>query len=240
MDYFFDEKNYLAKFKPKNNDNFFIFVPIVIILLLGLAVFLNQQNKTTYNFYFIEIENVLNYSKANTLAQQLQTEGEAGFIYFDGSYHVFSKFCLDEKSADTELKNAIKKYPLSKLFKFSTTPKTLSKLSKKQSQSAKEISAQMSCLVNKISTLNFNFVSGTSTLVETKLGYVNLYENFSKIKDEFKNLSKHELAENMKTYLENISSDLSSLTKEDEINKTNLQFYLADIVINYNSFLECF
>ena len=89
LNYSYNSSYYVNKNKKQVSITILIFL---IIILLAVAVFLIEKKEKKTYFYFLQANEFLNYKDASNLAYELQSKQGAGYIYYDGSYHVIISY----------------------------------------------------------------------------------------------------------------------------------------------------
>ena len=116
MDYYtFNQKNYRASLN-KNTKAFFPITIVVIIFLIGLAIFFKTEDKNQYNFYFVQIDSFSNYSSADELKNQLQKHNTLSYIHFDDKYRVLVSFYPTKKQAENVAERLRESYKNTTIF----------------------------------------------------------------------------------------------------------------------------
>ena len=118
QEYQFNYKEYNKKIYRSSGGGSIAVMVFVIIVLIGLAFFLTKQNiKHKKNeFYFVEINKCLTYKDASDLSIEIQSRAGAGYVFFDGSYHVLANFYLNKADAESVCENLKPDYPTCKVF----------------------------------------------------------------------------------------------------------------------------
>ena len=235
---------YQYKKRINNNLKFnFSVIFILIILLLGMAIYLKPSEKKL-NFYFVEIASFQTYSKASTLANEIKQQHGAGYIYYDYNYKVLATYFTSKSDAEKVVSNLVESYPNAKVYTLQVTKKLkLKSLNKQQVEIVGKLNSKLQETINILSNasmlldkqeLSLNkFIHQTNEILNS---FSDLYENFLNL---FKQNSTHNVT---KEHLENIQTNLTHLTnvKDEQYLHNNLKFKLIDIVINFANFLKCF
>ena len=243
QNYVFNYGDYNKKIHKPTQGGMCVIV-FIIICLLGVACFLNQTKPSYNQFYFVEIKNFLTYKDATNLATEIQAKNGAGYVYFDGSYHVLASFYPTKKEAETVCNNLKNDYPSSQVFELNYNKLSKFKnLSQNQNNAISAVNLNLynaienlySCII-KYDTSNIGENELAQTLNKLHSAYKDEYNNFLA---QFSNNSKYNKA---KTNLEDINStlnNLSNVTSEQNISY-KLKYNAIKIVVDYSSFLSCF
>lgn len=241
-DYIFNYDQYKKTINKKNNFNFSVMF-IVIILLLGLCVFLYPKQTNTLNFYFVEIDNFQTYNKANSLANEIKNSGGAGYVYFDGTYHVLASFYSNYKSAEKVVNNLKTDYKSATVFTIETYKFTdKKKLNSSQNKSIKNFLDSTYTMILNLEKLNTNFDKKSLQIEELNIHIKNNQKEFDKayssLMEDLKNNSKFNF---IKEYLVQMKSSLSNLSNlENNTASSTLRYETVKLVINRIQFLSCF
>lgn len=239
--YVFDSKKYKSSITSKNNFHFSIMF-FVIIILLGACVFLQPKQTEMLEFYFIEIDKFQTYQNALNLSQEINSVGGAGYIYFDGKYHVLASFYSDYDNAETVLESLKNDYPSSNILTISTKPYSLkSNLKSIQNSAVENVINKSEDLVIQVEQLSNKYDRDEVTLSSLQLQLKNLYDDFHSSYDnfmtQFKTNSKYNVA---KDHLSKMQKSISTLSNESGLTTANLRYELVSFVINRCQFLSCF
>ena len=241
-DYIFNYDQYKKTINKKNGFNFSVMF-IVIILLLGLCVFLYPKQTNTLNFYFVEIDNFQTYNKANSLANEIKNSGGAGYVYFDGTYHVLASFYSNYKSAEKVVNNLKSDYKNATVFNIETYKFTdKKKLNSSQNKSIKNFLDTTHTMILNLEKLNTNFDKKSLQIEELKIHIKNNQEEFnnvySSLIEDLKNNSKFNFIKEYLVQMKNSLSNLSNL--ENNTASSTLRYETVKLVINRIQFLSCF
>ncbi len=234
-------QTFKRKYKTRKGITFTALI-ILTILLVGLAVFLIQTSEKKVEFYFIQAGVYLNYREALSLAQELQAKQGAGYVYYDGSYHILISFYPEKADAESVLNNLKVDYPNASVLTLSETA-----FKKNSSFTADENDAIYDLITN-----NNTFIRQTYNqlllLDKSEISASVLQSNLRKISDDFeKNY------ENFKKNLKNNANftlfnkilyeilesykNLCEITK-NEFQPYELKYELIKVVCNHVSFLS--
>jgi len=105
------------RINSKNNKFSFKFFIIFLIIIVFIGIFTAIKPLKTKNikFFYVEINSFLNYKEANKLANSVQEQGGAGYIYYDGKYHVLTSLYLKKEDANKVKENLTKDFPTCKI-----------------------------------------------------------------------------------------------------------------------------
>lgn len=241
-DYIF---NYYQYKKSINKNNFFsfVFIFLVIILLLSACIFLKPKQTKITEFYFIEIEKFPTYQNALILSEKIASQGGAGYIFFDTTYHVFASFYSNKKDAENVLKNVLPEYKNSCIFTLSIShfqpPKKLTSAQNYAVENflneTKKTIIQLEKIFVDFDKKVINFNNALITIKSIQGNYNSAHDNLIY---NFKNNSKYNIA---KKYAEQMYSSLLNITNSSEEKFTSiLKYETINFVINSYYFLGCF
>ena len=75
---------------------------------------MKPKHTKTCEIYFLEIDSFQSYQSALNLSKEINANGGAGYIYYDGNYHVFANFYSKIEDAKSVLENVLEDFPNSK------------------------------------------------------------------------------------------------------------------------------
>ena len=233
---YFQYKNKITKHK-----NFAIIPLVIAICLLSiLCVVLKPKNQIKTQFFLVEIDNFSTYKDALVLAQEVQNLGAAGYIHFDGSYHVFASVYLNEKDAKTVSSNIVDDYNSVSIFSFAAKKELdTSNLSSEQKETAQNYVNFCFKSICEISELIVSF--DKKEIDETNLkNRLKTYEKDAKKHNEnlLSSLSKNPKFNTIKETSQDIYLSFKELS--EFTNSSNLKYTLIKLVISYCSFVESF
>ncbi len=240
--YVFNYDQYKKTINKKNKFHFSV-IFVLIILLLGLCIFLYPKQTTANNFYFVEIDNFQTYNKANSLANEIKNSGGAGYVYFDGTYHVLASFYSNYKSAEKVVNNLKLDYKNANVFTIETNKFLVNKnLNSSHNNSIKNFLDATHKIILNLEKLNTEFDKKSLQLSELNIHIKNNQEEFdnvySNLMENLKNNSKFNLA---KEYLIQMKSSLSNLSNlENNTASTTLRYETIKLTITRIQFLSCF
>lgn len=239
MSYQFNYHEYKNRIKPKPTGSISVIV-IFIIILLGLAYFFQPRSKKAYEFYFVEVNSYLNYTEANNMANTIQQSGGAGYVYFNGRYHVLASFYPSEADARSVCENLKSDYPNAKIFtieaddfaRLKNLTREQNELIEKTIADNKNLIAGLYTAITKYESNEIDMAKFTLTLRTLKNDYNETYSRFS---TKFKNNVKltalsniHDINDEINTLCDDLSTDY------------RFRYRLISIVINHYSFLVSF
>lgn len=243
QEYKFDSKEYKKKILKKETFGFSFFVYVfVCIILMGVIFFLKPSIKTkTENFYYVEVACTLNYNEAFKISTDMQTKGGAGYIYFDGKYHVFANLYLTKLEANSVAENIKEVYPSSKIYEMEFNKNINTKqLSSQQEKAVKNLTQTG---FNSLNQIYENIIEYDKANLEKNIMILNfktIKNNFESCYNEFiAAFDKNSKFNKCKTHLEKLYSSLENLTK-DENQPFNYKYELINFSINFLSVLTCF
>lgn len=240
QNYEFDYNQYKMKINKKNKYSICV-LSIIILILLGIAFYVYPKNRNTTEFYFVEIKSFMTYNEANNLATSIQSMGGAGYVYYDGYYHVLAAYYPNENDAKKVCENLKAEYETVKVFTLTTD-----KFSKSNSLSAQEnnkISEMIDANLNLIEQVYINTIAyDTSSINESQLlmNLENLKTHFKNTYDEYSSLLKQndKFTKSIKCLnkILNSTDNFKSICDGQQISY-KIKYELIKIVINHSSFL---
>ncbi len=235
MAYVYDDYIYQQKTRRKTG-GFFALI-ILVILLFCLAVFLIPKRKEKLNFYFVELGNFLNYNQACKLNDEIISKQGAGYIYFDGSYHVLANFYYKKDDAQKVCENLKSDYQNAQVF-------TIELDNFKKIKSNKILSAfyfATDNFLNQLSISNINYDNGQDSVRVYSTNLKIIGERYkSEIDDFLKNFSDKQHY----NIIKNCNEILSRIDEFDKMFSLNnfsqqIKYNSIDIVIKcYQIFAE--
>ena len=243
QNYYFDYYQYKKKINSHKTAGFSLII-FFIIILTGIAMLVYPKSKTYTVVYFVEINTFLNYKDASTLANEISALGGAGYVYYDGKYHVLASYYPDEEDATTVSENLLTDYPTAKVYAIKIDKVSLSnELSSSQQDCIKDQINANEKLINSLYNTIIQYDSNSISDSEVNIMLSNIKTDFDNNRDsfleQFKIDSKFNLA---KKYLSKISQYVEQFgeMKDEQNISSKLKYYLIDIVINHSSFLSAF
>lgn len=239
QEYVFDYTSYKKKLKKPVNFSFSLTI-VVCILLLGLTFFLNQK-RTDLQFYFVQVGEFENFSNANVLANEIVSQNGAGFVYFDGCYHVLAGFYLNNLDAENVAKNISPNYPNTKVFSI-TQQKFV--YNKNYNKTQNEMFLKMFETLSEIEKdlYNLSVLVDTNAINQTKAStkITSMIDIFATVSTDFSTHFRDDYSMiNEKKAIKEIETSLNRLkgTTEQELPQ-KLKYELIDIVINHTKLLN--
>lgn len=240
QNYQFDYSSYNKKINSHKKEGLTI-ITIVIILLMGVVVFVSKNFNRTDNFFFVEVGCFFKYADANSLAGEVQNKGGAGYVYYDGKYHVLTSFYLNKEDAESVCNNLVESYPNSKVFNLEIEKsRTNKKYSKQEQQFISKINNANKFLYEGLySAINRNDTN-TDNKKQLSLSLTNLYDTYAKESKDINNFFNSPTQLTTKNYVLDIA-DCSKNLKEN-LNEANyssvLKYNLIKIVMLHCSFIN--
>lgn len=241
-EYTFDYIKYKKRTLKTSGIPFSILLTI-IILLTGFIIYIKPIKLSSQELYFIKANSFSTYQQANSLAQEIQAVGGAGYIHLDKQYHVLINFYKNKSDAESVLNSIKDSYKNSKLYSISIKNfKNVKNFNEKQNKSVKNLANFTISTINNLSSLSIkldkdeiNFNQLSTKITSMCENYIEHYNNFL---NQFKTNSKQNIS---REYAFNIKQDLELLANYNEAElRTNLKYLLIDISINYSSFASSF
>ncbi len=242
MQYSFNYQEYQQRIKKKSNHSFTILI-ITIILLFGLAVFLFPHDLGISYLYFVEVNNFINYSEANKLANEIKEKNGAGYIYYDGKYHVLASFYPSKSDAETIAENLKAEYPSSSVYSLE-----IKRYNKKNSLTSEQnkvilntIEANES-LIDSLYKCNISFDTGefneSELSIKLKVLKNEIEKSYKAFNSEFKTLPKFDALSIELDIFDSMNTILGSFNGGNV--SQCLKYELIKIVINHSCFLSAF
>ena len=241
-EYVFNYSQY-KKSINKNQKYGFTIIIIVIILLLGLCIFLKPKNPKILEFYFVELGCFPTYQNALTLSQEVNLNGGAGYIYFNGNYHVLASFYSDYDNAETVLENVIGDYPNACILTIESSDFSKQKnLTTSQNSAVENYIKETQSIILKLEYFANEFDTKKISFNELSLSIKNLQKDFVDVYDTFISSFKTNSTFNVaKKYAEQMNSSINNLVETSEQSMTSkLRYETVSFVINRHQLLSCF
>lgn len=238
--YQFNYSLYNKRVKTTKKEGFTVIV-IAIIILMGLAFFISTNISRNDNYFFVEVGNFFKYTDATSLAGEIQSKGGAGYVYYDGSYHVLTSFYLSKEDAESVCSNLIETYPSTKIFTIEQDKlKTNKNLSKQEQQFITKINKANKTLYEGLYTAITRYDTSADNINQLSLNLTSLYDNYLKETDDIKNFFNNPTQFASKNYILDITECTKGL--KDNINEANhssvLKYDLIKIVMLHCSFIN--
>lgn len=227
--YTFDFCQYKQKINQKRKVHISVYI-VIIILLIGMAFFVNQKNSTV-DFHFVETGNFLNYKDANTHASELKQQNAGGYIFFDGTYHVLACAYLNEKDAKAVASNLNAQYEQAKYFSLSTKQFNQKNFNKAEKNTILKVINANEKVINDFYSLIMN-----ETNTQKNLKLERLYHYYTNEIEDFFNLFK--INSKISTLKEKILTIQDCL--RENLDEYMMKYNLIKISITHYSFLEFF
>lgn len=240
--YTFNYKEYKKRISKKHNYSF-LFITALIIVLIVIAYFIKPDNSKVDKFYFARINTYLTYSEASKMSAEIQSRGGAGYIHFDGRYHVIASFYNNEEDTIIVVNNLKTDYPYASVYSIDVKKfYNIKNFSASQNKStANSISGCLN-IINKMYSLllqhdksEININTLTLNLTNLKKDLDDIYNDFASTFKGNKNaniIKAIEVLDEIKTSINTIKNSLDENFK--------LKYELVSIIFNYSSFLACF
>lgn len=244
--YQFDYYQYKKKInKPKTTG--FVLLSFLILIALGLAMFLYPNSLGKNEFYFVEINSFLSYNEANDLANTISSLNGAGYVYYDGKYHVFASFYPSKKDAETVCENLKSNYPLASVYTLECDKfYRLKSLSDNQNKSIENLLSATLDLINSIYKCIINFDTDEISINQLFFNLDDIKSEFIKYSDDFfdrfKTDSKYNKAKKYVAKIVDTTDYFEELKEEanEQSVSQKLKYKLIDIVINHSCILNSF
>lgn len=213
LNYSYNSSYYVNKNKKQVSITILIFL---IIILLAVAVFLIEKKEKKTYFYFLQANEFLNYKDASNLAYELQSKQGAGYIYYDGSYHVIISFYATIVEAESVLENIKNEYTNAKIFNISAQQfMENSRYTNEENEQIKNMILTNENLINQTYNQILSFDKDEISKDILEVNMKNISDEYAKNFENFKKILKNN---------KNYAIFLKKLTKIDE-NFKNLYNY---------------
>ncbi len=245
QEYQFNSKEYNKKIYNRASGGSFAVIIFFVIILVGLAFVLVRQNKPSKNeFYFVEINNFLTYKEAGNLSAELQSKSAAGYVYFDGQYHVLANLYLTKTDANNVCENLKLQYPNCKVYTLSYNKFfTNKKLSSSENTAYKKLCEvgknSIEQLYNNIYQYDISQINETQLKVNFGSIADNFTDTYNQFISAFNSNSKYNKAKSCLAELYFSLGTLKNITNETDFN-FKMRYELIKIVVNYTSIVSCF
>ncbi len=241
-DYVFNYNQYKNTINKKQNFNFLI-IFFVIILLLGLIIFIRPKKQKLLEFYFVELGCFQTYQQALNLSNEINSNGNSSFVYFNGDYHVIVSFYSNYDDAKKVVENLQPEYANASLFTLEFKDfVNQNNLSKNQNSSIENFLNVSNDCIKKLENLSLMFDKKEIDYNELSFYLKDIKTDFCEQHDEletqFKFDSKHNI---MKEYAYSMFSTINQITSLSEQDVTkNFRYLITKFVIGHYQFLSCF
>ncbi len=242
--YIFDYNEYKKRTKKKFNFSFIILTLFIIALLITACFIQPKKQKTVY--YFVSANSFFNYTDASKLSNEIQARSGAGYIHFDGKYHILVAFYTNKDDANSVVENIKEDYPTASVFSLELDKfYTNKKLTKSQNKLIKNISTNISSNIDTLYEYFLKYDKNEINLSQLSIIASNIEEDFTDLYnnyiDSFKS-TKYSFSSTSLDYLNKIKNSIISIKtacKSDYISY-ELKYNLVCMSVNYSSFLSCF
>ena len=245
QEYQFNSKEYNKKIYNRASGGSFAVIIFFIIILVGVAFMLIRQNKPSKNeFYFVEINQFLTYKEAGNLSEEIQSKSGAGYVFFDGQYHVFANFYLSKTDAESVCENLKQQYPTCKVFTLSYNKYSKNKkLSSTENSACKKLYEVGQTSIEQLYNNIYQF--GTAQINENQLkaNFSSVADKFTDVYNEFISVfNSNSKFNKAKSYLSELYFSLGTLkniTNETDFN-FKMRYELVKFVVNFTNTISCF
>ena len=240
--YNFDYNQYHSSINKKNNFSFYV-IFLLIIILLGLYVFVKPQKENFNELYFVEIANFETYHQAIGLSQKVISNQAAGYIFFDGKYHVLASFYLNKNDAKKVVENIKNVYANACVFSIQENIFFSQKsLNNKQNKTLRDFINSTKENMIKLQNINLEFDSNKISFNEFKVYLHEIKNSFDdahiKLTSTFENDLKFNI---IKDYAKQMSTSIENIIEANEQNANQIMRYeIISFVINRNYLVSCF
>ena len=233
----FDAKDYKKRTKKKTISIFFILFLIIILTICSVCLLPKSNNVDL--FYFVEIDSFSRYSDANILAQKIQQESAAGYIYYDEKYHVLTSFYLEKKQAESVVKNISIDYPNSNVYTLEISrfhPKD--NFNEKQNKTILDVSQCLLDTIHTLSEFSIEYDSHSRSMDSIKVNITNYYSTFMSLQNVFNTVFHIDSKFNAhKSYLTEVNNSFNRIIQSSESQFSRvIKFETINIIMNYSSF----
>ncbi len=233
--YNFDLNDYKKRIGIKRSIPISIII-IFIILLVGVAYYFRNTTSTN-KFYFVEVSSFLNYSQASVLASEIQSKGGAGYIYYDGTYHVLVFYYAIKNDAKMVAENLSNSYAASRVYTLETKKFTnISNFTKEENSMIKDM---INYNITTINSLYKAIISYDKEEISSSAFNVYLHDIASNYNSKLKEFNVYQNLQNYSKYLNKINDTFSSIiSANEEGNSAKIKYHLIEIVISHSKFLS--
>ena len=244
--YEFDYSQYRKKInQPKHTS--LCLLSFLIIICMGLAMFLYPNSIKKNEYYFVEINSFLTYSEANNLGNLISSVNGAGYVYYDGKYHVFAAFYPSKEDAETVCENLKPDYPTCSVYTLKCDKfHKIKDLTENQNKSVENLLNANISLMNSVYKCIINYDTNEINYNQLLLNLENIKSDYQKFSEEFFNqfnaITKYNKAKKYVTKIVEFTEffdELKSEQNEQTVSKL-LKYKLIGMVINHSSLLESF
>lgn len=221
----------------------FYFLFVIIIVLLSTIVFIKPEKEKIFKYYFVEVDRFSTYQNALNLSQEINSNGGAGYIYFDGEYHVLASFYTNYDNAEKVATNLKNDYHSSCVFTIKTKPfSKQSHLSKNQNLAIENLLDTSENVINNLEHSSNQFDKNELTFSKLQVQVENLNDQFYSTYETFLKHFKTNSQLNIATdYAKRMTTSLNNIKTNDEQNiSSHIRYELINFVITRHQFLSCF
>lgn len=240
--YSFDITSYHKKINKKKSIPFLV----LILMIISLSVcwyFINPKAENFYQFYIVYADRFNTYKQASSLASKIQTEGGAGYIFYDQYYYVFVNTYANENSAEKVVENIKDDYSNANIYHLKINKLNSFKNSKLDQQ--KSLYDYNTSLANTLLELTGNSIkydSHETSYEQYIISIKNSKEYTQKLSTEcIKHLSYDLTFNTIKSNIQKINNSLDAMSSLDSVNITwKAKFYNCQILESYLSIASSF
>ena len=216
---------------------------VMIILLTGVAFYFIETREQTNEFYFVQIDEYLNYSTASKLSTEIQSKNGAGYIHFDGRYHVLASYYPTNEEAENVVEQVKEEYPSCSVYILECKKfKNKANLSKEENSAIVETLNKNLQAINRTYADTISFDKSEINEKKLSLNLQDLLSDYDKNHQDFKKIMQNSSNFDIfNGYLTKISTAMSdSIDYAKEANSASLKYELIKMVVNHSAFLDCF
>ena len=223
QNYNFNYHQYKKKIH-KQNVSIIPLLLCIIIITLGVAFFLRPQKTELNKFYFVEIDSFETYKDASNLAQNIQSSGGAGYIYYNNKYRVLAGFYPYYSQAESVTNNLKSEFKNCQIFTLECKKlKNINNLSSSQNNVMNEFSKVVFKNIYKMADLSIKYDKNEIDTQNLSLSFKSINNEIDSYYQEFiSNFKTNSKFNTAKSYAKNITSSLKTLQNietEQEINR---------------------
>lgn len=240
QEYVFDYRQYKKNVSKKNKFSPLIF--IIIIALLGLAVYLKPSKKLMSCFYFVSAGEYLSYNDAKNVSSEIIEKQGAGFIHYDGTYHVLISFYPTEKSAKNVLEQIKNDYKNACIYKMEIEKfKKIKNFNAEQNELLNNLYIKNNNTIKKLYDLFIDYQKNQLPSNEFLFALKEIERDYS-YSDFDKNFTTNSKYYQCKKYLISIKDSLKNIVIHIENNQelSKINYEIIKIAISHQSFFSCF
>ncbi|MBQ8615163.1 MAG: hypothetical protein IJ415_01180 [Clostridia bacterium] len=173
------------------------------------------------------------------MSQTISESGGAGYIYFDGKYHVLASFYSNLDDAESVAENLINEYPNTQVLTIECKHfYSLKNLTDDQNSAIKNLIDSTKKIILQLEDLSIKFDTKEMNFNEANVHIKKYSDEFASILDGlFKNFKTNSKFNTAKEYAQEIQKTLTNLSNSDEQNfSTTLRYSIVDIAITLTQF----